>query len=163
MQIPHTSLMRNFCKIFFPFGLVILLASCSTPTKVNQQAPSKLDSISQPIPTCSASENSEGSAWISGQLEAFGESKPDKAYSYASETFRVRSSVEDFASIITSQYTMVLNLKEYRILSCDKDGQLFTFAVKLIDNENLVYDMEYLLTLSDNKWGVEAASVSLRS
>ena len=143
----------------------LLLSSCSNTTNVeNSQDPqsSKIGSVVQPTPTCSSKEFTDGSAWIEGQLKAFSESTPDKAYSYASDNFRSKTSLEAFASVILSQYTMLLNIKDYQILSCDKSGDLFSFRLNLTDKALNSYSMEYLLSFTNNKWGVEAASVTLK-
>jgi len=61
-----------------------------------------------------------------------------------------------------SQYSMLLDIKEFQILSCEKNGELFTFVLKMVDNQSNSYSMEYLLTFSNKKWGVEGASVTLK-
>jgi hypothetical protein len=141
---------------------LLLLSACSSNTQDAPSQESKFGSVSQPTPTCSTQEFTGGSDWIKGQLEAFGESEPDKAYSYASESFKQANSLEDFASIIVSQYTMLLDLKTYQIVSCDKDGELYTFKVQITDNQSNAYSMEYVLSYSDKKWGVEGASVTMK-
>jgi hypothetical protein len=57
---------------------------------------------------------------------------------------------------------MLLDLQSYQVISCDKDGELFSFKVRIIDNQSNAYSMEYVLTLSGNKWGVEGASVTMK-
>ena len=59
-------------------------------------------------------------------------------------------------------YTMLLDLKTYQVVSCDKDGELYTFKVQITDNQSNAYSMEYVLSFSNNKWGVEGASVSMK-
>ncbi len=139
-----------------------LLTSCSNSSDESQPSPSKNESLVQPTPTCSSEEFTGGSDWIKGQLKAFGEAEPEKAYSFASAEFRAANSLQDFAAVIVSQYSMLLDLKDYRIVSCDKNGGLFTFKVQISDNQGSSYSMEYLLSLVEGKWGVDAASVSLK-
>ena len=141
---------------------LLILTACSSNTQDVPSPESKIGSVSQPTPTCSTQEFTGGSDWIKGQLKAFGESEPDKAYSYASESFKQANSLEDFASIIVSQYTMLLDLKTYQVVSCDKDGELYTFKVQITDNQSNAYSMEYVLSFSDKKWGVEGASVTMK-
>ena len=141
--------------------LGIVLTSCSNTPKATPEPGSQLDALAQPTPTCTATEFKGGSDWIKGQLKAFGEAKPDKAYSYASENFRKKNSLEAFALTIISQYRMLLNLKDYQIMSCDKSQDLYTFKLDLTDNDLKHYSMQYLLSFVANKWGVEGASVSL--
>jgi hypothetical protein len=140
----------------------IILSGCSS-TEVESPSlePSK-GSVTQPTPTCSTEEFTGGSDWIVGQLKAFGEEEPELAYSYASDSFKRANSIEDFASIIVSQYSMLLDLQSYQVISCDKDGELFSFKVRIIDNQSNAYSMEYVLTFSGDKWGVEGASVTMK-
>ena len=148
--------------------LVILIASsiifsgCSSTDVETPSSDSTKGSLAQPTPTCSTEEFAGGSDWIVGQLKAFGEDEPDLAYSYASDSFKRANSLEDFASIIVSQYGMLLDLQSYQVISCDKDGDFFSFKVRIIDNQSNAYSMEYVLTLSGDKWGVEGASVTMK-
>jgi hypothetical protein len=149
------------------FGISVLIASallssCSTASDESQPTPSKNETLIQPTPTCTSAEFTGGSNWIKGQLKAFGETDPEKAYSYASAEFRAANSLQDFAAVIVSQYAMLLDLKEYQVISCDKNGELFTFKVQLSDNQGSSYSMEYMLSLVNATWGVDAASVSLK-
>ena len=140
-------------------ALIIFVTSCSAPSEKSTPNNSKLESIAQPTPTCSNEEFQGGSAWIAGQLEAFGESEPDKAYSFASEAFKQANDLETFAAIIMSQYTMLLDIKDYKILSCEKSGELFTFNLIFSDNQSNNYEMEYILSRISDRWGVNAATV----
>ena len=149
------------------FGISVLIASallssCSTASDESQTTPSKNETLIQPTPTCTSAEFTGGSNWIKGQLKAFGETDPEKAYSYASAEFRAANSLQDFAAVIVSQYAMLLDLKDYQVISCDKNGELFTFKVQLSDNQGSSYSMEYMLSLVNETWGVDAASVSLK-
>ena len=140
----------------------ILLSGCAENESTTPTTNSKLVSLAQPTPTCTSQDFQGGSKWITGQLEAFKKSEPAEAYSYASEEFRKANSLQDFAAIIVSQYSMLLDIKEFQILSCEKNGELFTFVLKMVDNQSNSYSMEYLLTFSNKKWGVEGASVTLK-
>ena len=144
-------------------ALIIFVTSCSAPSEKSNPNNSNLESIVQPTPTCSNEEFKGGSVWIAGQLAAFGESEPDKAYSYASDEFKRANSLENFAAVIMSQYTMLLDIKDYKILSCEKNGELFLFELRLSDNQSIEYKMEYILSLRNNKWGVDGASVMLNA
>jgi hypothetical protein len=149
-------------RIVLTLASLLLITSCSAPVEESKPENSNLNSIIQPTPTCSTTEFQEGSAWIKGQLEAFSDSTPEKAYSYASEDFRRANSLESFAAVILSQYTMLLNIKDYQILSCEKNGELFLFNLMLSDKESNTYAVEYVLSLTEGKWGVDGASVSLK-
>jgi hypothetical protein len=117
-------------------------------------------SLLQTSNVCSATELRDGSAWIKGQLRAFNESEPKVAYEYASEQFRAKTSLEQFVYVIRSQYSMLLDLKSYSVINCERNNGYFLYQVKVIDNSNQSYDLQYLLSYTKKKWGVEAAVVS---
>lgn len=154
--------MRRVSSSLLTLILAATLTACSSPEEVSQPTNSKLDGIAQPTPTCSTQEFVSGSDWIKGQLKAFEEADAEKAYSYASESFQRDNSVEDFAAIIVSQYTMLLDIKDYQIISCDKSGEMFSFKVKISDNQGDSYAMEYILSLNGERWGVDGASVTFK-
>ena len=155
--------MLKFVQSSLVLLLGVLLTACSSSSEPGQSRTSNLDTLVQPIPTCSESEFTGGSNWIEGQLQAFGERDPNRAYSYASEAFKNANSVEDFAAIISSQYSMLLDLRDFNIVSCDKDGDFFSYKVQITDNQGGRYAMEYLLSYIRNKWGIDGASVSYTS
>lgn len=139
--------------------LVVSLVGCSNTAEVKPVDNSKLESLVQPTPTCSKEEFSSGTKLITAQLNALSRSQFKEAYSLASERFRAENTLDVFTSIISSQYAMLLDLKEFRIISCEKNGELFMFSADLIANQSKTYKMEYILSLRDNRWGVEAAAV----
>ena len=139
--------------------LALLLTSCSS-SKTEKVSESSQAAPSKPTPSCSKEQFTEGSDWIKGQLKAFGDDNPDKAYSYASESFRQRNSIEMFTAVIVGQYSMLLNLKSYEILSCEKIKEQFLFNGKLTDKQDKHYTMQYLLSRVDDRWGVDGAQVS---
>lgn len=143
-------------------SLIALLAGCSASPEESAPTPSNNQKLIQPTPTCSTDEFTTGSDWIKGQLKAFGDADPEKAYSYASDGFRAENTIQDFAAVIVSQYSMLLDLKEYQVISCEKSAELFTFKVQLTDNQGSSYSMDYILSRTGDKWGVDGASVSLK-
>jgi hypothetical protein len=142
--------------------IALSTSACSSTTSESKPSSGKNELLVQPTPTCSTEEFSGGSDWIKGQLKAFSERNPEKAYSYASETFRMNNSLTSFSTIIAAQYSMLLDIKDFKILSCDKSDPFFTYGLKLIDNGDVSYEMEYVLSYSNKKWGVEGASVTER-
>jgi hypothetical protein len=154
--------MVKLMRIFVIATVGALLASCSTPAEDSQPSRSQVESLVQPTPTCSDQEFAEGSGWIKGQLAAFSDDSPEKAYSFASEEFRQSTSLEAFAAVIVNSYSMLLDLKTYRVISCLKSGELYTFEVTLTDNQGVEYSMEYILSRTGDQWGVDGASVSLK-
>ena len=138
--------------------LLIGLVGCSNSTTKETTSSSK-GPITQPTPACSAAESGGGSAWIKGQLKAFGDSSPKVAYSYASEKFRSETSLENFISVIRNQYSMLLDLKSYDVGQCTKSEGYFLFEVSLVDNADFKYTMRYVLSYVNKRWGVEGAAV----
>jgi len=145
--------------VIFAISIALVLSACSTskPEKASQNSQPK---VIKPTPSCSKEEFTGGSNWIKGQLKAFSDDNPAKAYSYASEGFRKRTNIDMFTVIIVGQYSMLLNIKNYQILSCDKSEGRFLFKGKLEDKVGNKYTMQYMLSLIDNKWGVDGAQVS---
>ena len=139
--------------------VALLLTGCSNTTQSSQQSVNSRESIAQPSPSCSTEEYKGGSQWIKGQLKAFGESAPSVAYSYTSENFRKQNSLDSFVAVIKNQYSMLLELKSYQVGECKKSEGYFLFTVALVDNSNLNYTMQYVLSRAGKNWGVEGAAV----
>ena len=135
----------------------LLLSSCSSTDPVAQQP----NESSSAQPTCSNTEVDQGSAWIKGQLDAFSEEDPETAYSFASESFKAGSSLQQFIAIIVSNYGFLLSTRSYTIGDCTKQGELFLFDVQVTDTAGQKYPMEYTLSKIANTWGVDAASVTV--
>jgi hypothetical protein len=138
-------------------AITLLLSSCSSTDPVAQQ-PNESTSAQ---PTCTITEIDQGSAWIKGQLDAFSEEDPETAYSFASESFKAGSSVQQFIAIIVSNYGFLLSTRSYTIGDCTKQGELFLFDVQVTDTAGQKYPMEYTLSKIANTWGVDAASVTV--
>lgn len=138
---------------------MLALTSCSSD-KAEQVSDNSRPETVATSPACSQDEFNGGSDWIKGQLKAFGDDDPVKAYSYASETFRQRTNIDMFTVVIVGQYSMLLNIKNYQITSCEKIDGKFLFKGKLEDKTGENYTMQYQLSLIDGKWGVEGAQVS---
>lgn len=151
--------MKGMKPVIFCVSLALVLSACSSgePEKVSQESQPK---VINPTASCSKSEFTGGSNWIDGQLKAFSEDNPVKAYSYASEGFRKRTNIDMFTVIIVSQYSMLLNIKNHKILSCEKSEGRFIFKGKIEDKDGNKYVMQYMLSLTNNKWGVDGAKVS---
>ena len=157
-SIKKPRLFLNTTSFFCIAVLLTGLVGCSNSTK-NETTSSSKGSLNQPTATCSTKEIGGGSAWIKGQLKAFGDSSPSVAYSYASEKFRSETSLENFVSVIRNQYSMLLDLKSYEISNCTKSEGYLLFEVSLVDNSDFKYTMRYVLSYVKNRWGVEGAAV----
>lgn len=146
--------------------LLAMLTGCAGVTEesgvdTESSTPSsRLESLAQPAPTCSAKDFDAGSVVINKQLRAFSQSEPDAAYAIASERFRSMYSLDDFANIILSQYPMLLNIKEFTIQSCTKESDIYYFIVELFDIQGIRYKMDYAISVISGRWGVDGAAVS---
>ena len=138
-------------------AITLLLSSCSSTDPVAQE-PQESTSAQ---PTCSNTEVDQGSAWIKGQLDAFANEDPETAYSFASESFKARSDLQQFVAIIVTNYGFLLSTRSHTIGDCTKQGELFLFDVQVTDTTGQKYPMEYTLSKIADTWGVDAASVTV--
>ncbi|MFM7356533.1 MAG: DUF4864 domain-containing protein [Actinomycetota bacterium] len=132
--------------------LSLLLSACSSE-------PAQQDESKSQSTQCSQEDISGGAAWITGQLNAFGSDDPKAAYYFASEQFREGVSLDEFASIISGQYSALLSLKSFEIGRCFALEEGYVFQVDLIDNQNKSFTMQYVLSKIDEQWGVDAATI----
>jgi hypothetical protein len=132
--------------------LSLLLSACSSE-------PDQKDESDSQASQCSQEEIAGGAAWITGQLNAFGSDDPKAAYNFASEQFRQGVSLDEFASIISGQYSALLSLKSFEIGRCFALDEGYVFQVDLIDNQNKSFTMQYVLSKIDGQWGVDAATI----
>jgi hypothetical protein len=113
-----------------------------------------------PSQHCSIKEKNSGTAWIRGQLDAIRNQDFKKAYEYASDNFKEMFSMSDLMLIIKSDYLILTKLKNFKIISCSKGTQYFTFQLDLSDTGNTKFHMDYVLSLINQKWGVDAAHIT---
>ena len=132
--------------------LSLLLSACSSE-------PAQQDESKSQSTQCSQEDISGGAAWITGQLNAFGSAEPSAAYNFASEQFRQGVSLDEFASIISGQYSALLSLKSFEIGRCFALEEGYVFQVDLIDNQINSFTMQYVLSKIDGQWGVDAATI----
>ena len=138
-------------------AIILLLSSCSSTDPVAQEPQESTSAQS----TCSNAEVDQGSAWIKGQLDAFANEDPETAYSFASESFKARSDLQQFVAIIVTNYGFLLSTRSHTIGDCTKQGELFLFDVQVTDTTGQKYPMEYTLSKIADTWGVDAASVTV--
>ena len=140
--------------------LSLLLSACSSE-------PAQQDESKSQSTQCSQEDISGGAAWITGQLNAFGSEDPKAAYNFASEQFRQGVSLDEFASIISGQYSALLSLKSFEIGRCFALEEGYVFQVDLIDNQNivnfseakfldtLVFGIQFSSSISCKKFGIK--------
>ena len=131
--------------------LFLLLSACSNESDQQDESNSQASQCNQDV-------IAGGAAWITGQLNAFGSSDSRDAYNFASEQFRQGVSLDEFASIISGQYSALLSLRNFDIGRCFALDEGYVFQVDLIDNQNKSFIMQYLLSKVNGQWGVGAAT-----
>lgn len=136
-------------------ALTLLLMGCSS-SATNKQA---LQENAAPEASCSQTEIAGGSAWIKGQLAAFGKEDFESAYGFASDSFQSGRSLEDFVAIISGSYGFLLDSRSYSVGECIKDGENFFFDARVTTAAGQEYSMMYALEKTTDAWGVNAATV----
>ena len=144
--------LKGFHRAKLLILLSLLLSACSSE-------PDQQDESDSQASQCSQEDISGGAAWITGQLNAFGSAEPSAAYNFASEQFRQGVSLDEFASIISGQYSALLSLKGFEIGRCFALDEGYVFQVDLIDSQNKSFTMQYVLSKIDGQWGVDAATI----
>ena len=144
--------LKGFHRAKLLILLSLLLSACSSE-------PDQQDESDSQASQCSQEDISGGAAWITGQLNAFGSAEPSAAYNFASEQFRQGVSLDEFASIISGQYSALLSLKSFEIGRCFALEEGYVFQVDLIDNQINSFTMQYVLSKIDEQWGVDAATI----
>ena len=149
----------NRFKVFFILLATFFFAtSCSSD--IEEPNPMEESSTLDLQNNCDQTYFEEGSRWIKGQLNAFKDPDPKVAYGFASADFRATNSIDQFASIISNQYSMLLDLEKFEVYSCDSSEDYFVFGVRVTGNDGKAYWMEYLLSRIDGAWGVDGASLA---
>ena len=113
--------------------------------------------------TCSKSEINAGSTLVSNQLAALRVKKFKQAYGFASKVFHSSKTLSEFQMIISTDYSMLIGFKNYRILSCDRKDYLYLFILNLVGKDQKLWKINYVVSNRNGIWGVEAAAASLSS
>jgi len=108
--------------------------------------------------SCNSEESRLVQEHISGQITALSKEDWEKAYSYASPGFQETVGLDQFIFVITSQYQMLITNESVMYGSCDIAKKEITQEVIVI-SENESYKLTYSLSLSNEKLGIESASV----
>jgi hypothetical protein len=140
---------------------LLMVTGCTAPTSKDDSAKPELAELVPADSNCSTGEYADGSRVIRKQLAAFGRKDASGAYELASAAFKSRNTLEDFISILNSQYSMLFDIESYQIQQCAQEGGLFYFLLTLLDRNGQDYSMEYALSKVDGRWGVEGAAVSM--
>ncbi len=127
---------------------LLLLAACSSKSETTELQPG----------TCSKDQQVLVSDHISGQNSALERSDFKKAYTYAAKSFQESFTLDQFESVITGQYQMLISNNGYSFTECLAEVDYFVQSVS-VDTNTGVIDLTYRLTLVDKRLGVVAVTV----
>lgn len=96
---------------------------------------------------------------ISGQIDALAKGDWETAYSFASADFQARIEVEQFTSIIESQYVMLIENQGYQFNKCTIAAGMIMQEVG-VRGEEEVFNLTYRLSVNGSTLGVEAAVIN---
>jgi hypothetical protein len=125
-----------------------LITSCS--------GPSPFESLSPGL--CSDEQRAAVEKHITGQINAMTEKDWPKAYQYAAPSFQSTITLDQFTSIITTGYSMLINNEGFNFTSCKVSEQGVEQEVEVIDNRS-EYLFSYRLEVNQSELGVAAAAI----
>lgn len=127
---------------------LLLLTGCSRQSESRQAE----------LGECSRQEKDLVSDHISGQISALEKLDFKKAYTYASEDFQKSLTLEQFESVISRQYQMLISNDEYSFTDCQSEIDYFIQDV-IVQSLSGKTVLRYRLSLVDKRLGVESAVV----
>jgi len=127
---------------------LLLLTGCS------RQSESRKAELGE----CSSQEKDLVSDHISGQISALEKLDFKQAYTYASEDFQKSLTLEQFESVISRQYQMLISNDEYSFTDCQSEKDYFIQDV-IVQSLSGKTVLRYRLSLVDKRLGVESAVV----
>jgi hypothetical protein len=110
------------------------------------------------IGPCNSDEKVVVSDHISGQISALEKLDFKQAYTYASEDFQKSLTLEQFESVISRQYQMLISNEEYSFTDCQSEKDYFIQDV-IVQSLSGKTVLRYRLSLVDKRLGVESAVV----
>ena len=138
-------------------GLLVALASltaCAQTSTVEESSAFKELADG----SCTSGQSRLVQEHISGQITALSEEDWESAYSFAAPGFQETVGLDQFIFVITSQYQMLINNQGVNYGACDIANKEITQEV-IVTSENESYKLVYSLSLSNQKLGIESASV----
>ena len=127
---------------------LLLLTGCSRQSESRQAE----------LGECSGQEKDLVTDHISGQISALEKLDFNKAYTYASEDFQKSLTLEQFESVISRQYQMLISNDEYSFTDCQSEINYFIQDV-IVQSLSGKTVLRYRLSLVDKRLGVESAVV----
>jgi uncharacterized protein (DUF1499 family) len=110
------------------------------------------------IGPCNSDEKVAVSDHISGQISALEKLDFKQAYTYASKDFQKSLTLEQFESVISRQYQMLISNDEYSFTDCQSEIDYFIQDV-IVQSLSGKTVLRYRLSLVDKRLGVESAVV----
>jgi len=135
-------------KILTFFTTLLLVSGCASS---DQEVKAK-------IGPCNSNEKAVVSDHISGQISALEKLDFKKAYTYASEDFQKSLTLEQFESVISRQYQMLISNEEYSFTDCQSEIDYFIQDV-IVQSLSGKTVLRYRLSLVDKRLGVESAVI----
>ena len=108
---------------------------------------------------CTANQKNIITSHISSQLQAFANEDWNKAFTYSSPSFQETFTLEDFTTIITSDYSVLVSNQGYSFGECSILNEEILQAVE-IKLPNSTADITYQLSVENTKLGIIAARFS---
>ena len=133
--------------------LVSLTACAQTSTVEESSAFEELADGS-----CNSEESRLVQEHVSGQITALSKEDWESAYSYAAPGFQEIIGLDQFIFVITSQYQMLMSNESVKYGACDIVNKEITQEV-IVTSENESYKLAYSLSLTNQKLGIESATV----
>jgi hypothetical protein len=96
---------------------------------------------------------------ISGQIDAIAKGEWESAYSFASPAFRAAVSLDEFVTIIETQYEALILNQGYAFNTCSIANSQITQNVEVTSDAGVI-NLTYLLSVKDLTLGIEAAVLS---
>jgi hypothetical protein len=96
---------------------------------------------------------------ISGQIDAIAKKEWKSAYSFASPKFRASVDIDQFISVISTSYGMLIENQGYKFNKCSITGKRITQDVGVKSGGRTI-DLTYTLSVTKLTLGVESAVVN---
>jgi hypothetical protein len=163
-------------RVVSPLAAAAMLAGCTAgvssdePTQATSpsssvspepsSAPEPDESPSQAPIGCESPAELEIQEVINNQVAAFGDGDFERAYGYASGSFRANVSLEGFIEIIDGSYGPLIGSSDLVFNDCfvTAENLLAVIDAKFIQQTNEVLGLRYLMLNTDQGWRVQGAS-----
>jgi predicted component of type VI protein secretion system len=108
---------------------------------------------------CSKAQATKVSQHVSSQLQAMANEDWEDAYSFAAGSFQKVITLEDFRTIIESDYSVLVSNQGYSFGNCTISGEEIAQLVN-IELPNSSASITYVLSVEEEKIGIVAARFS---